>query len=272
MFTPQYYFTPFRLGTRIDYQPEPPVELANHFVIAEKVSRYRFSEEACNFIFQDNVLVHTKRLINYLHNIALPDFLDREVIERMLWLHDIPEAIVNEVRGSDYVTHEKNADEELSTSQDHQEESVARLIFSNHDFDLFMQTEHAKSIIKSGNWSDPAFTRNAIFAKMLDWIDGRNTFAGVLAKWMASDEYSLDPILPPHGSFELCFLQSYQTWMNQFKTLEDVEFRQFMRGFIHCEYYLYYIDQWSPVIARAPKHIQDMYQDFIKANSLYKVD
>ncbi len=125
MFTPKYYPVPLRLGPSRDFSPAIPHELEKYFDIAQRVARYNFTESDINFIFQDNVAIHTIRLVNYLHNLILPDFLDREVIERMLWIHDLPEAVVNEDRGSDYVSHEKNADESLGNLQDSLEERAA---------------------------------------------------------------------------------------------------------------------------------------------------
>lgn len=160
MFTPKYYYTPLRLGTQADFNPVIPPELAQYFGIAERVSRYNFTENQVNFVFQDNVAVHTKRLVNYLRNIDLPDFFDREKIERMLWLHDLPEAVVNEERGSDYVTHEKNADVALEELQDSSEENVAKDMLSPEDFRLFEETEQSKGMIKSADWSNIADYRD----------------------------------------------------------------------------------------------------------------
>ncbi len=62
----------------------------------------------------------------------------------MLWLHDLPEAIVNEERGADYVTHEKNVDQTLGELQDSIEEKAARDMFDASDLELFSEMEQAK--------------------------------------------------------------------------------------------------------------------------------
>ena len=168
MFTPKYYYTPLRLGTQKDFQPVIPVELEQYFDIAERVTRYNFTENQANFVFQDNVAVHTKRLVNYLYNLDLPDFFDRASIERMLWLHDLPEAVVNEERGSDYVTHEKIADASFEEFQDTREDDVAKNMFDENDLSLYRQMEQSKGIIKNADWSQIPTYKNGILAKMID--------------------------------------------------------------------------------------------------------
>lgn len=263
MFTPKYYFIPLRLGTQTDFEPQIPAEFESYFTIAEKVGRYVFTEGDINFIFQDNVAVHTKRLINYLHNLTLPEFLNKDIIERMLWMHDLPEAIVNEDRGADYVTHEKNADEVLGDLQDSLEEKAAKEMFSPHDFVLFHQTEVAKKKIKTADWSDLETYKNSIFAKMLDWIDSRNKFTYVTTEWIAHPDYNIRPVLPPYGTMRLCMIESYQIWMRDFSKIPDIQFRDFMLGFIHDELYDFHRLRWNQVIHLVPTEIQEMYQSFV---------
>ena len=263
MFTPKYYYVPLRLWSQTDFQPQIPPEFAPYFVIAEKVGRYVFTEGEINFIFQDNVAVHTKRLINYLYNITLPDILDKSIIERMLWMHDLPEAIINEERGSDYVTHEKNADEVLGDLQDSLEEKAAKEMFDVADFALFYQTEVAKKKIKKADWSDLDIYKNSIFAKMLDWIDSRNKFTYVTTEWIAHPDYETHPVLPPFDTIRLCMLESYQVWMADFAQIEDQEFRDFMLGFIHDEMYDFHRLRWDAVIQLVPSEIQEMYHAFV---------
>jgi hypothetical protein len=263
MFTPKYYYIPLRLGTQTDFEPQIPAEFESYFTIAEKVGRYVFTEEEVNFMFQDNVAVHTKRLVNYLRNLTLPDFLDKDIIERMLWMHDLPEAVVNEDRGSDYVTHEKNADEVLGDLQDSLEEIAAKEMFSAHDFELFHQTEVAKKKIKKAEWSDLDTYKNSIFAKMLDWIDSRNKFTYVTTEWIAHPDYLAHPVLPPYATMRLCLMESYQVWMRDFAKISDIQIRDFMLGFIHDEIYEFHRLRWDAVIEKTPIEIQAMYQEFV---------
>lgn len=203
MYTPKYYYAPLRLGTQTDFNPVIPPELVQYFRVAERVNRYSFTEDQANFVFQDNVAVHTKRLVNYLQNIDLPDFFDREKIERMLWLHDLPEAVVNEERGSDYVTHEKIADASFEELQDSREEDVAKHMFIPEDLCLYQEIEQSKGIIKSADWSKIPEYRNGILAKMIDWFDGRNKFTYVITEWIGHDDFLTNPALPPLGTFDL---------------------------------------------------------------------
>lgn len=264
MFTPKYYYTPLRLGNQIDFEPVIPGELAQYFDVAERVTRYNFTENQVNFVFQDNVAVHTKRLVNYLRNIDLPDFFEKDTIERMLWLHDLPEAVVNEERGSDYVTHEKNADAALEKFQDSREENVAKDMLSPEDFRLFQETEQSKGMIKSADWSKIPDYRDGILAKMIDWIDGRNNFTHVITEWIGHDDFLTNPVLPPLAVFHLCMLQSYQVWIESFSRIDDAVFRDFMVGFIHDEIYDYHRLRWDPVIERVTPEIQSLYADFVR--------
>lgn len=133
MYTPQYYYTPFRPGSQTDFQPVIPPELLKYFDIAERVTRFNFTESQANFIFQDTVAVHTIRTVNYLRNLRSPECINRDEVERMLWLHDLPEAVVNEERGSDFVTHEKNTDTALSESQENLEDAAGIEMFNTRD-------------------------------------------------------------------------------------------------------------------------------------------
>lgn len=203
MFTPKYYYTPLRPGSQTDFQPVIPPELLKYFDIAERVSRFNFTENQANFIFHDTVAVHTIRSVNYLRNLSLPEFINREQVERMLWLHDLPEAVVNEERGSDFVTHEKNADSPLFASQDQYEQAAAREMFTDDDFALFQLTEQSENKINNADWSDLSHYKNGIVAKMIDWFDGRNKFAYVVSEWIAHDDYLKNPVLPPLATFDL---------------------------------------------------------------------
>lgn len=265
MFTPKYYYTPLRLGTQTDFSPVIPSELARYFDVAERVARYSFTEDQANFVFQDNVAVHTKRLVNYIHNIDVPDFLDAAVVERMLWLHDLPEAVVNEERGSDYVTHEKIADASFEEFQDSREEDVAKNMFHEEDFKLYHQMEQSKGIIKSTDWSKIPTHKNGILAKMLDWLDGRNKFTYVITEWIAHEDFLSNPALPPLATFDLCMLQSYQVWMRNFSQITDAEFRAFMLSLIHDEMYDFHRLRWDPVIERVSPEIQTLYADFVRS-------
>lgn len=269
MFTPKYYFIPLRLRTQTDFEPQIPAEFESYFSIAEKVGRYVYTEEDINFIFQDNVAVHTKRLVNYLRNIDIPEFLDRDTIERMLWMHDLPEAIVNEERGSDYVTHEKNADKTLRDLQDSLEEKVAKEMFNPRDFALFRRIEGVKNKIKTADWSNIESDKNSIFAKMLDWIDGRNTFTYVTTEWIAHPDYLARPVLPPYATIRLSFMESYQPWMRDFATIPDAAFRDFMLDFVHDEVYRFHRLRWDPVIHRVSPEIRDMYEAFVQSGIQY---
>ena len=231
----RYYTIPARITQTQDFSPVPPADLEEFFPIAERVARYRFTEEEANFLFQDNVAIHTKRLVNYLRNLTLPEFLDSGEIERMLWLHDIPEAIVNETRGSDYVTHEKLSDAQFGQSEDERELQKAREVFSPDDYVRFYVTEISKDIVNRADWENPNYDRNGIFAKMLDYIDGRNMFIDVVTEWIMSDDYLTNPVLPPRGPFILCFERSFQPWMNNFGTLFDEDMRMYMLDFIATE-------------------------------------
>lgn len=265
MFTPKYYYAPLRLGTQTDFQPVIPPELAQYFDVAERVIRYNFTEDQANFVFQDNVAVHTKRLVNYLRNIELPSFFDRDKVERMLWLHDLPEAVVNEERGSDYVTHEKIADAAFEEFQDSREEDVAKNMFNPEDLRLYQEMEQSKGIIKNADWSKIPDYKNGILAKMIDWLDGRNKFTYVITEWIGHDDFLTNPALPPLGTFDLCMLQSYQVWMENFWKVSDREFRDFMLGFIHDEMYDFHRLRWDPVVERVSPEIQSLYADFVGA-------
>lgn len=264
MFTPKYYYTPLRLGKSRDFSPVIPSELEWYFDVAERVTRYSFTDDQANFVFLDNVAVHTKRLINYVRNIDLPDFFDRAKIERMLWLHDLPEAVVNEERWSDYVTHEKIADASFEELQDTREDDVAKSIFTTEDLALYREMEQSKGIIKRSDWSQLSLYKNGILAKMIDWLDGRNKFTYVITEWIAHEDFMKNPALPPLATFDLCMLQSYQVWMDTFAEISDTDFRDFMLDFIHGETYDLHRLRWDPVIHRVDPEIQALYWVFVK--------
>jgi hypothetical protein len=259
----RYYHIPARLAQTRDFSPVPPADLEQFFPIAEKVARYRFTEDEANFLFQDNVAVHTKRLVNYLRNLTLPEFLDSAEIERMLWLHDIPEAIVNETRGSDYVTHEKLSDAQFGQDEDERELRKAQEVFSPEDYVRFHVTEFSKDILNRADWWNEHYDRNGIFAKMLDYIDGRNMFIDVVSDWIMSDDYLTNSVLPPRGPFILCLQNTFQPWIKSFDVLPDERMRGYMLDFISAEGVAFCRERFQPTLERLPPDIREMYEGFL---------
>lgn len=83
-------------------------------------------------------------------------------------------------------------------------------------------------MIKNAEWSDLPHYKNALVAKIIDWLD-RNFFTFLVTEWVTHGDYALHPVLPPLATFQLLFLGSYQAWMESFAKIEDAEYRDFMR-------------------------------------------
>ena len=127
----------------------------------------------------------------------------------------------------------------------------------------FHITELSKDILNRADWVSTHYDRNGIFAKMLDYIDGRNMFIDVVAEWIMSDDYLTNPILPPRGPFVLCFQHSFQPWIKSFNSLSDERMRAYMLDFISAEGVAFCREKFHPTLERLPPDIREMYERFL---------
>jgi hypothetical protein len=137
----------------------------------------------------DNDKAHTIRMIRRVSLLDLDSELYR-YIERMLWVHDIPE-----IETMDITSTEK----ELSgLNTDHTEDAVAKSLLSKKDYVLFNEFNRAKYLLEGKVMlsevvipPEPAF-----IARVLDITDGNMGFYYSFPLWMNSEKYSISHVWP----------------------------------------------------------------------------
>ncbi len=189
------------LGTSAEWEslflsfsaPEEPKDLGSFLNIAERGLRYKTKDYPPG-VFEDNVRKHAARLVTRLLLFKwdeLPVLLDRGKLERLFWIHDIPElgVLLDGTEGyvRDATSVEKETDAMLANKVKESEKDIAGKIFSEKDFRLFILYDGAGDLLKGKEFNhvDP----EALVAYLLDKVDGNTFFHFFLSRWIDSDRF-----------------------------------------------------------------------------------
>lgn len=206
--------------------PEGPVfppDLDRYSDIVEKVARFKDNDYP-EGIFEDNVKKHIVRLIKRISLLdwgKIENFLNRNRLERIIWIHDIPEAgdlLAGEKdQTADITAVAKDADTTLAQKIEQKERDTAREIFSDDDFRLFTSMERTGNFLKAGE--DIAVDPEATVAYLLDRIDGNTFFHFSLARWTDSDNFN--PGLNVHADSTIHTMKQADRFLGNLKKIED---------------------------------------------------
>jgi hypothetical protein len=128
--------------------------------MTERVSRFETSDYPSG-VFLDNVRKHTLRILTRIAQLSwdkIGNLLDREKIERLAWLHDIPE-VANLAEGrdslhvADKTSVQKAADSRLAAVEEEKERKFAKEHFASEDFALYAQLGRAGEFLKGSGVS-----------------------------------------------------------------------------------------------------------------------
>jgi hypothetical protein len=181
----------------------PPPDLARLFQRAEGVPRYRHPDYPANFS-SDTTAAHTERLIKMALPLGLPAAVKDELV-RMLWVHDLPEVITQDVTSI-----EKEADTTLASRIAlHEARAAERLLAPTdrrllHRFNLADGILKAKAKAKEGDLAIAGPV--ALIAKIVDIADNNVGFHYFLTRWIMSPAYDAK-LLPPEAALTYTFRQ-----------------------------------------------------------------
>lgn len=166
-------------------------------------------------IFFDNVKAHLFRCVIRAQNLILSQILDRNMLVRILWLHDLPET----VSSADVTSIAKAADSRLEALLDEEELLFVTRNFTPEDQRLFLHFVVASEFlsVKSSGLKD--IFPEALIARVIDIIDNNITFHFLLSRWLQSPRFDLTKI-PPLKALEFTFLQ-YSTMKERILSLDE---------------------------------------------------
>ncbi len=142
-------------------------------------------------LITDNDLAHLHRLVRWAESLYIEED-DKEMLVRMLWLHDLPEIETLDIPAVDKgIDH--NADLEIEVN----ENMVAQRMFDAEDYVLYSQFNKAKAVLENKD-GDPecVILPIAYIARVLDIVDGNLGTYHFLSKWSVSPAYDPNYYFP----------------------------------------------------------------------------
>lgn len=192
------------------------LQVAKTFKIA------RFKDEKYPDIFEDNVGKHTLRCLEMADRIN-SDMIDKELLKRILAIHDLPEIIAGDVT-----------------------------VVGKADFELWKEFERAKMVLSG--MGVPVALPEAVLAKIIDASDGCKWFHARLAIWAASDKFDRTKF-PPLAALTYTFETHGQYEENLERTKLNPEIKK-TAGQLIREMLEFTVQRWKiPDAARIPKEL-----------------
>lgn len=261
------YKTPFTqtlFQKTIDDVIVPP-DLAEYIALGANVARYRFSEGHYNYIFQDSVDEHTKRMVLYAENLPIPNH-DKADLVRMLWIHDIPEILDSQEAQSDMTSTDKLRYPELAFAGLQREQAIVDRIFSPYDRALYEAFEPAKDMLFTGKIDFEATTPVGLLARILDnFIDGINSFHGFMTDYLTGDFYDSSRPFPQKDAFDYCFQKGPIVYrhVSQIDHPDYQSLRATMLDILENDFFGFVRSVWTPIaLSRMPVYAQEESQKF----------
>jgi hypothetical protein len=129
----------------------------------------------------DNSKAHTVRCVFRAKTIPYKS----AVVERMLWVHDIPELTEDRDIAAPKRFHKK----EVAKKVEVQERETAKKLLNNKDFKLYLAFQTAENLLQNHNSTFPKI-QDALVAKTIDTIDGNLTTHYFFTKWLKKNTYN----------------------------------------------------------------------------------
>lgn len=179
-----------------------PKELRNAVMQLFLVPRYtRIYHEG---IFYDSSGVHTLRCVNRVNDLDISK-RDRQLIQDILWCHDLPEIIT-----SDFSVVEKLSDLNIERYLESIERKAVKKIMPEKYQRLYWSFVDAERFWRGLSYSKLP-SPHALTAKVIDTADGNIFFHKALADWVSSKLYN-PKYLPSENALKYSFL-SYKKYL-----------------------------------------------------------
>ena len=172
--------------------------------MAKKVQRFQMPGYILG-VLDDNVASHTRRVAARGAEIS-PE------LERMMWIHDIPEAtsVLDSGKDHDITTVEKSQNSQLAHQIEEIELETAKNIFQPSDLRLYQRFERAIEILSSTG-QEVVEDALGILGRIIDTSDGNAYFHDSLSKWH-NDLVGLDRVNEwPSPGLEFTFKHYHKT-------------------------------------------------------------
>lgn len=190
-----------------------PENLREIYKASFSVQRYKvdyYPEAICDWTGY-----HIDRCRMMARTINLPRGIDREKLEMILLLHDLPE--VGEIK--DVTSIDKAADPALALATDSKEVERAKLWFNAEQLALYEDFERAKKYLKDGGNID--FSPEALIARLIEQTDGNTTYHCLWSKWVKGKEWKANFIMPEKAA--LYTFKQYDDFKNKLQGYPNEE-------------------------------------------------
>lgn len=202
-------YLPLGINTDPLFLPKDLVGLVNS---GENVARFKDTNYPERVLI-DDVREHTIRCVRIARKINIGD-LDKERLERILWIHDLSEIIASD---TSILIKKDMTEDQLKELKDRENES-ARLLLTKEDMDLYEDFENVNDFINERS-GDTIFSSEALIAFVIDKIEGNLFFHYHISKWANSPEY--DEGFSGMNKYALVYTYlQYETFVKQINTLE----------------------------------------------------
>lgn len=177
-----------------------PSDLTAKVLALSDVKRFQFKEYPPNVIV-DNTFTHVLKCIHLTH--VLQTHLNQTLLERILWIHDIPELTMGDV-----TVIEKSRSSPLNKRLEAQELVISKSMLSSSDQILLQQFNTASTFLKGQHAWDPELSCfEALLAKLIDNAEGNMTFHYFITQWVNSDKFAYS-LMPPTDSLIHTFVSN----------------------------------------------------------------
>lgn len=164
-----------------------PKDLEDHIEKLSTVARFA-SKGYPKHVFKGlNTRVHTLKCTYLAGILDIPNKIDRHKLSRILWIHDIPEIITEDITVIDK-QNDKNAENEFY----YRELIAGRRLLNDSDL-LMLVNFNIANYFLSGK-IDFAPEDVFILAKIIDAGEGNMTYHYTLTNWIKSDSYNKDQL------------------------------------------------------------------------------
>ena len=168
----------------------PPKDLKKYIEKLKNVKRFQDKNYHLDGMIDDNTKDHTIRCVYRARTI--PYYT--QDLERILWIHDIPEYVA----GSDASALERFDDQDMAEDVEDAEVKVARETFDKEDLILYEDYHMAEEFIRKHGKNLPN-NQQTLVANVIDYMDGNLVFHYYFSKWLLKNDYNGER--PTNASF-----------------------------------------------------------------------
>lgn len=175
----------FSLYLKLSSAPLPkvsiPVDLSPWVQQTQKVRRFADTRYQVKGMIPDNTKEHTIRCV-YIAQMRFPE---NKILQRLLWLHDIPEIIADEdTNAVDRYTHPDVAD-----AVEDPEHVFAKENFTAEDLSLYENFLAAEKYLSGRSEKLPKI-QDALLAKVIDVAEGNLVYNYYFVNWLKTHIYN----------------------------------------------------------------------------------